>query len=676
MHTLMIKDDDVTPIATLINQHPEIEKIYIKCDNVYNFDAQQINVSEFPYLKEIQINVPRDSAIPVIKILIQKSNHLEVLDIVGQNWLQAHSIHEDDVKNLTTLKALKLQQSYDDDMVVNSNNPILAKLIHQNAATLEILECPDVLNFDSYLDIDTLNRLTNLKVLVAQIPGAALAAIMQNNANTLEVLSTNNLLSMHPDNKEISKKINLLLATYFPKLTTINNNYAYDPRSLDILLNHAPELEELNLGRCRYLHLNDNKIFSLPKLKKFSATAISGQTLSVLLSKAAALEELTLKEPLVEKLEDGDLQALQELKFPQLKRLNFTSKINNDVPQAINSHALSLLLNNAPELEEINFDKCHDSNIQAIQSLNLTKLKKLSVRLASAQTFGALLRLFASQLEELDLRACSMINVQEIDIETAFHGIQFTKLKELKVNHIPYHYITGRILAAIINKAPQLHDNLPLLVNSLFMFTEYHKATGLIMKILMKNITQGMPIDKNDMEKVLTSKALPIKKLAFFQAWFDRANPQIIQETLEKPGECLNLYINIVINKITHDECFYIGQIDIEQICARADVVAERILVLLREWFKRVDDLTIQKILRKPRVYATINNIIDELWTKHKIAENKIIYILFTENEVPRTLMDTPTKLLPFLRDNEEPVNEILENFEQLATSSNHKPKI
>jgi hypothetical protein len=676
VRTLIITDKNIRSMVDLINENLDIQKISIKCSVLYTVNTEELKA--LPNLKEIHMDVPYGTGTGhVLKAFIQKANNIEVIDIAGQNWLlQYLYINADDVKKLTTLKVLKLKSSYNDHnaVVISGDNPILASIIRGNAATLEILECSDVFSFDSNLDLSYLNLLTNLKVLTAsKLPGAILAAIMENNAANLKELNLGDDCSdLHLEINQVNN-LKVLTASKLPGITLAA-----------IIKYNAANLEELNLGDCSNLHLDANQIITLPKLKKFSATAISCQTLvEILPSKVSELEELSLGRAFMKNLTGADLRILEELKFPKLTRLNLVPQILYSIPEIDYSHIFGMLLNNATELEEINFDGCQLAHIQIMQSLNLTKLKKLSVCYFiadPAQTFSALLRMFASQLEELDFSSYSYGDLSEVDVETAFRGVRFAKLKELKINYSNMYNRTSHIFAVIINKAPQqLHDNIQLLVDCLSKFIEYHKATGLIMKILQDKVIQGRPIDKDDMEKILASQALSIKKLDLFQEWVKKADPQTVQEILDKPNNHMNLYTNIVINEITNGKHFKASAI--EEICASTCLAdGKRKIVLLREWFKTAKNETIQEILnandKSLPEYPQINNIIEKVWSEYHIAERKMNDTLFAKNGgITPALRNTPIKVTSyFITENEQEVN-LVERFEKQIDEYHKKPK-
>ena len=362
MYTFMITTNDYDSIVSLLNQNHNVEKIYITGVNC-DFNAEQLN--NLPKLREIQI-VNSHNIGNALKVLIQKSEYLEVIDVDSQDWLEDGHMQEEDVAKVTTLKTLRIKKSPSDQhYFIKPENKILAKLIQNNAATIQSLECewPS----GNYLGITPLNRLTNLKLLLVEGIYEQKAEIMKNISMTIETLDASGFLLKDESSDDDAGKLQTLHGVKFPQLKIIYSNRTNDEQALIMLLN-ASEPEELDLGYCFDLYLEPSiSINKLTKVKKFSAHSIPEQTLSILLEDVHELEELKL-----EYCSKLDIQTLQKSSLSKVKKFE-----SND----FNCQQLSILLKScASSIETLGIipkDLFIDSDAESLHGIKFPKLREI-----------------------------------------------------------------------------------------------------------------------------------------------------------------------------------------------------------------------------------------------------------------------------------------------------------
>jgi hypothetical protein len=220
-----------------------------------------------------------------------------------------------------------------------------------------------------------------------------------------------------------------------------------------------------------------NKIVNSSKkssnLKKLNVRdpRISGIVLVRIIKDNSNLEEIDIR--YCRTLYDLELQDLGEL--PNLKTLiaGYSS---------LTGQSLAAILRNAPNIEEIYIKKCHQIRNVDFQDLgNLSKLKKFNARDSNitGQSLAIILK-NSPNIEEIYIENCSQIH----DVTLQNLG----RLPKLYKFDKDDSYISGDVLASIIHQSTKLQHKHELLLDCLNKFTEYHRATGFIVRLIIKQI--------------------------------------------------------------------------------------------------------------------------------------------------------------------------------------------
>jgi hypothetical protein len=118
-------------------------------------------------------------------------------------------------------------------------------------------------------------------------------------------------------------------------------------------------------------------------------------------------------------------------------------------------------------------------------------------------------------------------------------------------------------LAVIIKKAPQLQDDIDILCKCLWMFGEYHKATGFIFNLIFMKI-ENNPLDKIDIVNgVCESKCLFVNKRQLLKMWFNDLPDSYIKEMLDSPDKYSRI-IDVVNTVMAIDLLFVRGKSNIK----------------------------------------------------------------------------------------------------------------
>lgn len=231
---------------------------------------------------------------------------------------------------------------------------------------------------------------------------------------------------------------------YLKKISLKNTNIT--AADMVALLKAAPYLEEIDLNGCQNIAgvLQECKPGQLEYLKNISLenANITSADAITLLKVACHLEKIGAN------YSQNTVNALQEGKLEQLKYLKTVTLCNIDI-QATD---IITLLQLTPQLKEINFNLSNmiGGTLQQYKTLKFPHLTKISFFSTQITLADAIVLLNAApELEELNFSGCENLNngSKEYKLE------QLPRLKKVKFS---YSNIAGENLLALMNAAPNL----------------------------------------------------------------------------------------------------------------------------------------------------------------------------------------------------------------------------
>jgi hypothetical protein len=251
-----------------------------------------------------------------------------------------------------------------------------------------------------------------------------------------------------------------------------------DPRISGIVLvriiKDNSNLEEIDIRYCRTLYdLELQDLGELPNLKTLIAgySILTGQSLAAILRNAPNIEEIYIKK--CHQIRNVDFQDLGNLSKLKILHANYSN---------ITGTSLGVILKSAANIQEIDIQGCKQIQELNLQDLgHLPNLKKFNARDSNitGQSLAIILK-NSPNIEEIYIENCSQIH----DVTLQNLG----RLPKLYKFDKDDSYISGDVLASIIHQSTKLQHKHELLLDCLNKFTEYHRATGFIVRLIIKQI--------------------------------------------------------------------------------------------------------------------------------------------------------------------------------------------